>query len=172
VDMEILKILYENGRESLVDIGKKVGLTHPSVRERLNRLTRDGVVRIQANINLGKLDYVVGFVTFEVTDPNALTEFTRQLSRCPRVLLIGFTSGNFNLALMVVAKDIDMLRAFIEKNIRSHSFARNISVGIGKIVHPQYMPIQLRTPKECMEMCQQCVFREKLGICPGCMSMI
>ena len=55
IDLEILRILYNDGRESLVSIGKKINLTHPSVKDRLRRLYASGLMKIQANINPRKL---------------------------------------------------------------------------------------------------------------------
>ncbi|MHA1595793.1 MAG: winged helix-turn-helix transcriptional regulator [Candidatus Baldrarchaeia archaeon] len=48
--------LQDNGRESLVSLGEKVGLKHPSVRDCISRLVREGVMKVQANINPRKLN--------------------------------------------------------------------------------------------------------------------
>ena len=44
IDRAIIALLDDDGRASLADIGKEVGLTGPSVGERLRRMRDDGVI--------------------------------------------------------------------------------------------------------------------------------
>ena len=44
IDREIIAALDSDGRASLAEIGKRVGLSGPSVGERLRRLREDGVI--------------------------------------------------------------------------------------------------------------------------------
>ena len=59
VDWKIIAELQKDGRVSLVELGRRVGLKHPSVRARLARLTSSNVIKVQANLNLRKLGYNV-----------------------------------------------------------------------------------------------------------------
>jgi Lrp/AsnC family transcriptional regulator, leucine-responsive regulatory protein len=45
IDTEILRLLRENGRRTLGDIGSSVGLSAPAVKRRINRLEQAGVIR-------------------------------------------------------------------------------------------------------------------------------
>ncbi len=45
IDLKILQILQEDGRQSLAALGKAVDLTGPSVYARLQRMEREGVIR-------------------------------------------------------------------------------------------------------------------------------
>lgn len=44
-DLKILEILQQDGRISMKDLGKKVGLTSPAVSERVKRLEESGVIK-------------------------------------------------------------------------------------------------------------------------------
>jgi Lrp/AsnC family transcriptional regulator, leucine-responsive regulatory protein len=45
IDTEIVDLLVKDGRRTLSDIGKAVGLSAPAVKRRLDRLEGDGVIR-------------------------------------------------------------------------------------------------------------------------------
>lgn len=55
-DLNIINILQKNGRSTIKEIGKKVGLTSPAVTERLRRLESEEVIQgYTTDINLVKL---------------------------------------------------------------------------------------------------------------------
>src|SRR5215216_2150595 len=45
IDQQIVALLRENARRSYQDIGKRVSLSAPAVKRRVDRLQRDGVIR-------------------------------------------------------------------------------------------------------------------------------
>jgi DNA-binding Lrp family transcriptional regulator len=45
IDVQIVALLRENARRSFQDIGKRVSLSAPAVKRRVDRLERDGVIR-------------------------------------------------------------------------------------------------------------------------------
>ncbi|SHK50247.1 Lrp/AsnC family transcriptional regulator [Paramaledivibacter caminithermalis] len=56
-DLKILKILQQDGRISMKDLGKKVGLTSPAVSERVKRLEENGIIiGYKAIVNPKKLN--------------------------------------------------------------------------------------------------------------------
>ena len=45
LDQQILSLLLENARMSLVEIGRRVSLSPPAVKRRIERLEREGIIR-------------------------------------------------------------------------------------------------------------------------------
>jgi DNA-binding Lrp family transcriptional regulator len=45
IDVQIVALLRENARRSFQDIGKRVSLSAPAVKRRVDRLEREGVIR-------------------------------------------------------------------------------------------------------------------------------
>jgi DNA-binding Lrp family transcriptional regulator len=45
IDLQIVALLRENARRSFQDIGKRVALSAPAVKRRVDRLEREGVIR-------------------------------------------------------------------------------------------------------------------------------
>ncbi len=167
-DAKIIKILYEDGRESLVSIGEQVNLTHPSVKERLKKLVDAEIIKIQANMNLKKLGFSVGFVFMEISDPQSVGDVIEKLAECPRILMMGYTSGIYNLILIVVAPNPDILRAFVEKNLRSIPNIRRLDFSLGEIASPKFFPMRIILEEKYKEKCDKCIFKKTLNLCPGC----
>ena len=65
-------------------------------------------------------------------------------------------SGNYNILLIIMAPNLESLRAFVEKNLRSLSNIRKLDFSIGDIVYPTFLPVRIMTPKECIEKCKKC----------------
>jgi len=140
VDIVLISELQDNGRASLVKLGKRIGLKHSSVRERLLKIIRSNYIKIQANINLKNLGFRVVFVGFEVVGYESTINLMNKLKNCPRTLLIGFTSGEFNVIALMIVEDIDALRIFIERHLRPIANIRRISINFGEIVYPEFIP--------------------------------
>ena len=57
LDRSIIEILQKDGRGSNARIARAVGVSEGTVRRRLRRITKDGVVKIIAVPNLDKMGY-------------------------------------------------------------------------------------------------------------------
>jgi len=169
VDYKLIAELQRNGRTSLVALGRKVGLCHSSVRERILAMIREDIIRVQANVNLRKIGYYAAFVGLEVVNTRAAVEALKKLESCPRVLLLGACSGDYNVFMILVAKEFDSLRAFIERNIRPLPGVRRVSISFGDIVWPQFVPYPLMIKESsCTPDCSNCDVFKELYTCEGC----
>ena len=140
VDITLISELQVDGRASLVKLGRKIGLKHSSVRERLLKIIKNNYIRVQANVNLKSLGYRVVFAGFEVVGYESAINLMNKLKSCPRTLLVGFTSGEFNVIALMIIEDLDALRMFIERHLRPIADIRRISINFGEIVYPEFIP--------------------------------
>ena len=171
VDERLIEELRRNGRVSLVKLGKAVGIRHSSVRNRLLRLIKEGYMRIEANLSLRKLGLRVAFVLMDVSDVKQALFITERLSECPRVAMIGLTTGDYNVFMILIGKEYEDIRSFIEKNLRSIRGMRKLSVSYGEIVYPDFMPLELFSRREeCKERCASCELLT-MHACDGCMGV-
>jgi len=141
IDIKLISHLQDNGRISLVKLGKKIGLKHSSVRERLLKIITHGFIKIQANVNLKNFGFRIAFIGFEVIGYENAMKLIEKLRKCPRTLLVGYTSGEFNVIAIMVIENIDLLRDFIERNLRSIINIRRISINFGEIIYPKFLPL-------------------------------
>lgn len=67
-DVEIIKILEDDGRMPILELAKKVKLSHETVRYRLNKMIRNGVIeKFIVRINKKKLGYEIYAVIMVAT---------------------------------------------------------------------------------------------------------
>lgn len=172
IDLEILRILYEDGREPLVSIGEKVNLKHPSVIARIRRLIDNNLMRVQANINTKKFGFQLGIIMMDVSDPEKIVEISKALKNCWRVIMILHITGDYNLMVLFIAPNPRLVSSFIDRNLRALPYVRKINFIIGEIYHPDFLPMRIARPEECIEKCRECIFRIKLKLCPGCVEIM
>ncbi|MFX1494882.1 MAG: hypothetical protein ACFFBZ_11420, partial [Promethearchaeota archaeon] len=72
IDKQIINILFNNGRENLINIGEKVTKTdqsimsHTGVKKRIKKLSNSKILKIQGNININELDYKACLILLEM----------------------------------------------------------------------------------------------------------
>jgi len=172
-DKRLISLLQENGRASLIDIGKKLGLSHVSVRKRLKRLCSD-LIKVAAGVNVERLGFRIAIVNAEVEGYKRLSELLEKFSECPRIFFMTTTTGAYNLMTMMVAEDADTLNAIIEVcSVRAQKGIRRSEVTIGEApIVPKHLPIKIIAEKTledapCGINCGECV-RYKQERCLGC----
>ncbi len=149
VDYRLLELLYEDGRAKLVRLAERLGLTHASVKERISKLISRGILRIQGNVNLQKLGVRTALVLLEIDDPANLERAVEEFSECTKVLMVGLTSGEYNLFILLGGVDIAEFRDYIENVVRRRFRARKIYVSFGEIAKPAFYPALLGKSTNC-----------------------
>jgi DNA-binding Lrp family transcriptional regulator len=61
-DKKIIELLQKDGRMDDVEIARKTGISHDTVKRRRKKLEEEGYIKIQANINPRKLGYTNVFI--------------------------------------------------------------------------------------------------------------
>jgi len=81
VDRHILSVLQENCKLPLVKIGERVGLSAPSVAERIDKLEKSGVIRgYTAILDARKLGKdITAFIGVFIDHPKLIGKFEREI---------------------------------------------------------------------------------------------
>ena len=89
LDLHILRILQEEGRLSMKDLGERVGLSVTPCIERVKRMERDGVISgYYARVDpaaLGAKLLVFVEITLNQKSASAFEQFRREVLRIPEV---------------------------------------------------------------------------------------
>jgi len=170
-DWEIIVALQADGRMSLVELGRRAKLKHPSVRARLNKLINMGLVKVQANINVKRLGYNVAIINVEIEDLSSAANEVKKLISCPKVFLALVKGSDYNLLLAMLYRSVGELESFIEKRVRKIPGLRRLDVELDVMLKPTFIPCELRPLNEfCEEECETCRYKEEPFSCPGCLS--
>ncbi len=173
LDRKIISILQNDGRASLSEIGKKVGISHVGVRKRLQNLC-EKLVKVSVGFHAEALGLRLAIVNAEVETPERLRELVKMFSKCPRIVFLTTTTGAYNLMTIMVAEDADTLNAIVEVcSARAQRGIRRSEATIAEApAVPKYLPIMIDATKEdddapCGINCGKCArYREKK--CLGC----
>ncbi|RLF19590.1 MAG: hypothetical protein DRZ82_05230 [Thermoprotei archaeon] len=156
-DLLLIKELAIDGRKTLVELSKKLKVTHVAIRKRLAKLIREGCIKIQANVNIRKLNLKVLYVFIRTKDiHSALRDLMKLSKKCSCILQVGTLTSNYNLLVVLVGKEYDELRSVVERRLRNISGVSEMSVVLGDIIFPEYLP--LNSLALCNVSCSKCKF--------------
>jgi len=115
-DNKILGLLNENARESYAEIGRKIGLSASSVRERIQRLTDNGVIKkYTIDLDQSRLGHdLEAFVLIKLFT-GKLKPFIVIVNQVKGVEKSYRVTGNQNVLMKVALKDHKQLQEFLDK---------------------------------------------------------
>ena len=108
VDRQIVQKLAVNGRMSFTKIAKEIGLSTDTVVKRYHKLKENGVIKVSIQINPNVIGYS-SILDFNIafTASEGLTDtIVESLSKIPDVIIITKTSGDYDLHLTAMIRDI------------------------------------------------------------------
>ena len=95
-DRKIIEILQEDGRISMKDLGKLIGLTSPAVSERIKRLENCGIISgYKAIINPDALGRnIKAFIHISLPGSQSYAEFLENAKSDPRIVECHHITGD------------------------------------------------------------------------------
>jgi len=130
-DRAILSVLAEDGRISITDLAKRIGLSKSPTQARLRRLEEQGVIlgyrAMLDPIRLG-LDHVA-FVEVRLNDTReaALRAFNAAVAKVPEIEQAHMIASHFDYLLKVRTRDMTAYRRFMGETISALPHVSNTS---------------------------------------------
>jgi Lrp/AsnC family leucine-responsive transcriptional regulator len=117
IDRRILAVLEEDCKLPLAKVGEKVGLSAPSVVERVRKLEADGFIAgYHAHLDARRLGLdITAFIGVGVSNSHGIAIFEQQLPHLPEVLECHHVTGGHTLLLKVKARNTHALEGLIRK---------------------------------------------------------
>jgi Lrp/AsnC family leucine-responsive transcriptional regulator len=115
---KILLELQYDGRISYTELGKKVGLTGPAVKERVHKLEEAGVIKgYRVRLDLSKLGYTMTAIINFKMNPGTIRKFIDELAHIPEVIEVNRITGGDNMIIKVALKETRHLEKLINRFI-------------------------------------------------------
>lgn len=117
----ILEILQQDCRLSIRDIAKKLGMKPTSVYNRIKKLENyDVIKKYAAIISREKLGYNVLALVLVSYKKGELSQksLAEKLSKFPQIQDVFIVSGEWDLVLKIVEKDVNSLGDFVTERLR------------------------------------------------------
>jgi DNA-binding Lrp family transcriptional regulator len=107
-DKQIVQKLTLNGRMSFTKIAKEIGLSTDTVVKRYNKLKENGAIKVSIQINPNVIGYeaILDFNIAFTTSDGLTNTIVESLSKIQDVIIITKTSGDYDLHLTAMVRDI------------------------------------------------------------------
>src|SRR5712692_9329941 len=117
IDLHILSVLQENCKLPLAKIGAEVGLSAPSVIERIKKLEDHGIITgYRAILDARRLGKdVTAFIGVSVSQLRLIDEFEKEIARLTDVLECHHVTGQHSLLLKVKTANTSSLEELISR---------------------------------------------------------
>ncbi len=116
-DRKIIDLLVSSGREPATSISEKVGLSVPSVTERIKKLQDNGIISgFKAIINYENLGYdVSALITIISESSSEYDGFRGETENNPEIIKCFSTTGNGSHVLYVRTENTNSLEKLLSK---------------------------------------------------------
>ncbi len=140
----LISELIKNGRVKYTTLAKKLNVTPAAIKERIERLIRNRVIRPTVVINTIEMFPIKANIGVEA-DAEGVNILVKKLRNSPLVVQMTRTSGNHNLTMAVVAESYQQLEMFLDHQIRSEPGIRHVEVNIGNAssIVPEFEQVRL-----------------------------
>ena len=144
-DLQILRVLSQEGRITKAELATRVGLSASPCWERLKKLEQAGFIDgYGARINLKKLGaHVTVFVAAELADhtPASFRAFEDSVQHFDEITACWALGGGFDYLLQIVTTDIDAYQCLIDEMLEARiGLARYFTYIVTKPVKSPSLP--------------------------------
>lgn len=144
LDLKIISYLTDNGRASLAEIGKKTNLSSVAVRNRINRLLTEKILKVYGLLFVDQFYTMSAQIQIEA-DSATVEKFLENFEAMQEVYhLTRTSSGRYNLIVGIYARNLENVDEFIENEVRKEKGVKKIDVFFGELpVRPKYFMLRL-----------------------------
>ncbi|MET4575098.1 Lrp/AsnC family transcriptional regulator [Ottowia thiooxydans] len=145
-DLSILRILLQDARRTLQEIGQEVGLSTTSCWSRIKRLESEGVIKrytIEVDpASLGYRDTVIVQLNLESHTEDTLYAFGQVLATIPEVLEAYLVSGDYDYYIRIAVRDTrDYERLLREKLYKIPGIRHSKSSFVLRVLKEESVPV-------------------------------
>ena len=118
IDEEIIRLLKKDGRMSLAEISREVGLSSPTIKDRIDKLEEDRVILgyrpllEYSKLGLGMTAFIGLTLDFHTCCQGDVDEALKAMGE---VVEAHYTDGEWDMLIRVQARDPAGLMAFLQK---------------------------------------------------------
>lgn len=171
-DYLIYKILNGDGRTKLVRIAEELGFSHPSTKERLDKLIRTNEIKVKGLLNIKNKKWKVAVCHIVADGMEGAAKLADTFKNCPRVVFVQTMTGAYNLLIIAIGQNTKILQYFVEAEVRTRPSVKKLDVSIGDAPdYPEFFDVRIPEKKldrpPCgIKNCPDCYLYET--DCEGC----
>lgn len=125
--LKLLEEIGKDSRQSIRKISKKAGVSASTVKERLNKFERNGIIKgYSAIVNHEKLGYMLAIIQIRISK-GKLFDVEEKIASMPQVLSVYDVSGEIDAIVIAKLKDKTELSTLVKKILSMRYVERTIS---------------------------------------------
>ncbi len=118
VDKEIANLLVEDGRMSCAEIARRAGgISERSARYRLERLIREGVIKVSAVANPQAVGYTIVADVWLLVEADLIQEVARKMTEYECVSYVAYSIGETDVSVQVIGRSTTEVYRFVTEII-------------------------------------------------------
>ena len=112
-ERRMVELLQQDGRLTVAQLARALGVTEVTARRKLKRLLGDGIMRIVATVDPFDVGYETPVIIGLKVERGKLGAVAERLSQLPQVRYVGVSTGRVDLIVEVVTRTNQDLAAFL-----------------------------------------------------------
>lgn len=130
LDRKIISLLLSNGRESVANLSRDIGLSRTAVSERISRLERTGVITgYTTRLNMAQEDMKIACYLLISCEKGKKDEVASILNEIPEIKSASIVSGIYDFITLIETPDLQSIYQVCSE-IESGSGVRKITSSI------------------------------------------
>lgn len=118
LDRAIVDLLIQDGRMSCTEIARRIGhVSERSVRYRIDRMVKQGVIRVSAVVSPKAVGFPVTADVFIEVEPGRIMDVARTMMKFETVSYVACSTGETDVSIQIVARNNDELYDFVTQVI-------------------------------------------------------
>lgn len=118
IDWKIITLLNEDGRMPSAEIARRVGnVSARTITNRIEALTRKGIINIRAVVNPKSVGYGVLADVFIEVEPGRVREVAEIVAEFSQVSYVACATGDTDISISVRARSIEELFEFVTEKL-------------------------------------------------------
>jgi len=143
IDLKIITHLSKDGRKALAEVGKSVRLSSVAIKNRLDRLLKGNILRIQGRLSANRFYRISAQIGIEANEKTTQALIEKFEKSQEVYHIVRTASGRFNLFVGIFAQNLENIETFVENEVRTEDGVRHIDVFIGELpVAPKTFPLK------------------------------
>jgi len=116
-EQRMIEILQLEGRKTVRQLAKEIGVSELTARRKLRRLTEENIIRIVATVDPFDVGYETPAVIGLRVDATRLEEVAEAIAKLPNVVYVAATTGSIDLLVEVMARTNRDLADFLLQHL-------------------------------------------------------
>lgn len=143
LDTKILQMLVDNGRKPFLEIARECGVSGAAIHQRIAKLQATNILEgSRALIQPTTLGYdTCAFVGVFLKEPSKFNDFVEKLKNVPEVVECHFTTGQYDMLIMMYAHDNEHLLHLIHEKLQPLGLLRTETFVSFREVFSRALPV-------------------------------